>query len=258
MGRGREDIDRVADRSLAQLALLTEKIAEHTAGDIVIVDRIEGTTTGVVREIHQPPEDLVFLLKDAVHYMRCALDFLAWRLVEVNGSVPDSSTAFPIAKASSRYAALLNARLKGASPKHIAMVDALAPRPGGDERFVDLNEIDNTYKHRLMPLAMMTSGAMRIKTYVGESAETAVEQGAIVLVPLEYHELQVGDTVTLPTVTVESGGVGGKPYSRMEHDQVFAPGVRLVQPDRVVSADRVKLVIEGVYEAIQPLLAEVQ
>lgn len=257
MGRGREDINRTTDRSLAQLALLNETLTEHTARGVVIVDPIQGTTTGVVRAIHQPPEDLVFLLKDAVHYMRCALDYLAWRLVEVNGGVPSSSTAFPIGKSTSRYTTLLNERLRGASPEHIAMVDALEPRPGGDERFVDLNEIDNNYKHRLLPLAMMTSGAMRIRSYHGQSAQTAVEQGNLVLVPIEFSELQVGETVSLRTVTAESGGANGRPYTRMEHEQVFSAGVRLVQPDRIVSVDRVSTVILGVHEAIQELVAEV-
>jgi hypothetical protein len=81
------------------------------------------------------PRQWGVLIGEFAHNARSALDYLAWQLVLMNGGRPDHWTQFPIVFTPwdwhGRHGA---ARLRGASARHIGMVEAVQPfgRPHDD------------------------------------------------------------------------------------------------------------------------------
>jgi len=116
----------------------------------------------------QPPVSWSLLIADAIHNARCALDQLAWRLVETDGGKPGDGTYFPIADAEVGYGGKLRSGLAGAKPETRASVKALQPWKGGDDDLWRLHRLDIIDKHRLLiPVGAALRGILLNMTLPG-------------------------------------------------------------------------------------------
>lgn len=142
--RARRLVDDVSARARDYFAEDPFTLEEHedsgTDGWLILRARVRS----------QPPVELPALAGDAVHNARSALDHLAWRLVEANGSIPDEYTCFPIADQPTGYRKKLKRALRGAAPEVWDAVRAMSPWRDGDDLLWKLHRLDVVDKHRLL------------------------------------------------------------------------------------------------------------
>jgi hypothetical protein len=112
------------------------------------------------------------LIGEFAHNARSALDYLAWQLVKANGQSPNRFTQFPIVFTPWDWHGRFGARrLRGASERHVGMVELLQPygRPHADgfywtsHDFLEhplavLSFLSNEDKHRVL---LVTTAALQ-------------------------------------------------------------------------------------------------
>ena len=100
------------------------------------------------------PPTLPVVLSDIIHNMRAALDYIIFELARLDTGKPQDGTQFLIediksdpAKPNRGFDGRKAKHLKGLSPKHLGMVEALQPY-NGVEWTKSLRNISNPDKHR--------------------------------------------------------------------------------------------------------------
>jgi len=98
-----------------------------------------------------PDKGMALYIGDAVHNLRCALDYLITACA-VHNRKPTNITEFPFVKAGGRKADLKKGIFKArdADPRAAKLVWKARPYPRGNTLLVALNELDRFDKHRLI------------------------------------------------------------------------------------------------------------
>ncbi|WP_145206937.1 hypothetical protein, partial [Sphingobium sp. B2] len=111
-----------------------------------------------------PDKALALYVGDAVHNLRCALDYLITACAKANGGREDR-TEFPIVKAGGKKADLTKGlwKLKDAGPLATELVKRARPYPRGNPYLVAVGELDRFDKHRLI-LAVQSSVDISVRT----------------------------------------------------------------------------------------------
>lgn len=166
-----------------------------------------------LRFFEPPPQEWGLLIGEFAHNARSALDYLAWQLVKANGKLPTRFTQFPIIQSPFDWPGRQGAgRLRGASDRHIEMVERLQPYHRRDSLdgasfgrltrwhpLPFLSFLSNEDKHRV--LVVTTTALQSIGWDVIDSRDIAplTDIGHAFLGPLE-------DDATLLTIPVTSTG----------------------------------------------------
>ncbi|MGI8885724.1 MAG: hypothetical protein ACR2G9_02235 [Gaiellaceae bacterium] len=156
--RSRELLNQILTEQTESREGIEKQIAKHEH----YVTTLEYDRDGpwqVVRcteHLPEPPVRWAFLVGDAMHNARSALDHLACRLVERAGKQPSRRTAFPIrAKEpkTNREIETFEAAIKGMSESHKTSIRRLQPYANkSDEarRLLAVAALDNADKHQLL------------------------------------------------------------------------------------------------------------
>jgi hypothetical protein len=94
--------------------------------------------------------DVALIAGDAIHNLRSALDFVAWQLVEVNGTRPSRRTSFPVADSWKEFENAGPGYIKGASEQAVELLRKVRPYKGGNNALWRLHRLDVADKHRLL------------------------------------------------------------------------------------------------------------
>ncbi len=121
-----------------------------------------------VRIHANPPDELGLILGDALHNARSALDHVACGLVLAGGGTVTGQIAFPAAGSKAGWAETVRRRLKGATSKAAAAVQALAVYPGGDDKLHSLHILDIEDKHKLLIPVGMSMRTFNLHTDFGD------------------------------------------------------------------------------------------
>ncbi|WP_141932007.1 hypothetical protein [Microbacterium sp. SLBN-146] len=249
---GRTGIDLLLERGKLRVDELVALARELFASGAVAHEPIPGTETARVHIGAKPDAAWAFLAMEATHNVRCALDQLAWRLVEIDGGTPGRHTCFPIADKAEGYGAALKNALRGASQAHRDAVRGLMPYRTGDDRFPDLQDVDNTYKHRLMIPAVVSSTGLEMRVSL-----EGVEQLAFRVNIPGGGALTDGQVVVTPAPFEAGGGDGELPPMRIDHGVTVEVAFHLPHLGRTISVERLYECVHGIAEAIEPLVADV-
>ncbi|MFS0912801.1 hypothetical protein AB3M89_13520 [Microbacterium sp. 179-I 3D2 NHS] len=118
----------------------------------------------------KPPAELFGTLAgEAIHQARAALDHLAWQVVLREGGTPTESTCFPIHDRATGFGDRLRASLPGVSQDVREILREIAPRLGGDERFVTLHRLDIVDKHRMLLSALLGEHGVQINFHSSDN-----------------------------------------------------------------------------------------
>jgi hypothetical protein len=94
---------------------------------------------------------LAVIAGDAIHNLRCALDYLAFQLVESGGGKTHAGTMFTVFKnAQSSWRSRDGAGIHGADPNAIFLWKRMKPYAGGNPRLWALHRLDILDKHQLL------------------------------------------------------------------------------------------------------------
>jgi hypothetical protein len=123
----------------------------------------------------EPPIQLSLLAGEIAYQLRSALDHLVYQLISANGQTPDRKGQFPIFKSPNEYESRAGPMIQGLSPRAGAVIESLQPyhrhiATGYDTLWM-LNDLNNTDKHRLVPVCLMAGGEMRVVFPYGEYSE---------------------------------------------------------------------------------------
>lgn len=126
-----------------------------------------------MRPLYILPPEVPAMTGDVVHNLRCALDHLAFQLVQVGitfgETAPENwaNIQFPIFHSFESYEAGKRRRIQGARREAIEAIDALKPYKGGNEPIWLLSRLDNTDKHSyILPIGEdFILGGISLKAY---------------------------------------------------------------------------------------------
>lgn len=127
-----------------------------------------------VPDYHPVPIDLVLLAGEVVHQLRSALDHLVWDLVVKNTGLPPAGTdsGYPIFRTAEGYSQRAPKKVKGVSQSAADRIRALQPFHLGDHAEEELTwavqELNNTDKHRLIPVAVVYAFVGAVHMTVGD------------------------------------------------------------------------------------------
>ena len=123
-----------AIKHIDELGVVTKEFIESTP---YTIERDTEPHTGYhrfkVANLKTPPLQLGLIAGDVIHYLRSALDHLAYQLVLVNGQFPLRQTCFPIFDDHAKYKTMDLRKVKGMSQAAIDAIDAAKPYKGGNE-----------------------------------------------------------------------------------------------------------------------------
>jgi hypothetical protein len=126
-----------------------------------------------VRPLNVYPPEIPAITGDVVHNLRCALDHLAFHLVQIGITFGETAPAkwediqFPIFPSLESYKAGKGRRIQGARREAIEAIDALKPYKDGCEALWLLRRLDNTDKHSfILPIGEdVIVGGVSLKAY---------------------------------------------------------------------------------------------
>ncbi len=181
------------EERLAGVRLKIERAEQHVRDlHAVLTAFMNGNPYRLVAELDADTGDKVFRVRmsapipsdwpaiagDVAHNLRSALDHLAWQLVLAGGGTPDRDTAFPIRESQAKYETTAKgAKIRGASPSAIHILDALKPYQGGNDGLWVLSAVNNHDKHKLMVGAAFTVSRLVIQKKPSPSRFTSSFNG---------------------------------------------------------------------------------
>jgi hypothetical protein len=120
------------------------------------LDDQTGDLVYYVESVPAIPEELAFMLGDAIHNLRGTLDHLAYALVSATGVVPQKNASFPISDTAKDFPALARGKIPGVREYCYHLLDRIQPYKGGwGHHLWQLHQLDIVDKHRLV-LAIAT------------------------------------------------------------------------------------------------------
>jgi hypothetical protein len=136
--------------------------ATHTRDDGGEI-RVTVAATGVSPE---PPVILPLLAGEVLHQLRSAMDHVVHQLFVTNNLTPTTKTGFPIFKTKDGYLARGVTMIQGIPASAANRIQAVQPFHRGDRYPEDplwmLQTLDNTDKHRLIPVSVISGGWLTI------------------------------------------------------------------------------------------------
>jgi hypothetical protein len=115
-------------------------------------------------EAKDPPPVFALIAGEIIQNLRCSLDYLAWKLVEVNGNKPGRVNSFPILHheaTNEDEQKVFDAKVKGMSDEAIEVIKSLKPYKGGDNILWALHQLNNVDKHRMLFTVLMGLSSFR-------------------------------------------------------------------------------------------------
>lgn len=161
----------------------------NAAGDTHFIARESGPVLSL---------DVPLLAGECAYQLRSALDHLIHQLVIANGN-QDKLTSrrhqFPIFATLDGFDAKANAMINGVSDSARALIEAAQPyaRPAADsscDLLWLLQDLNNTDKHRLIPVSLLALGELRVRTSADDvtfadririAGNEALQDGALLL-----------------------------------------------------------------------------
>jgi hypothetical protein len=124
------------------------------------------------------PIDLILIAGEVAHQLRSALDHLVWQLVIANTGLPPPRPAtriqFPIFKTEAGYNERAPSMIVGVSDNARMRIQAAQPYHAGPDAERTLTwvvqQLNNTEKHRIIPVTTSYSFVGRVRMFVGDSA----------------------------------------------------------------------------------------
>jgi hypothetical protein len=146
--------DEVAAQAKREMVIerRNEQVLEHT--DLEMRVRYEARFSNVP----EVPERARILLGDIVHSTRGALDYLVAQVSELDSGGVQPQTQFLTCDSNTEFAKEARRRLRGLSPAHVAMIEAVQPYNPGGEWTKWLRDFSNRDKHN--DLVIVASGVM--------------------------------------------------------------------------------------------------
>lgn len=142
---------------------------------------LDHTTMVITIGPFEPPDDWVFQIGDALHNMRVALDYLAYRVVTKHSSIVDEDqVAFPIFDDPVKFNARAGRSLKGVPSGIRDAFERLQPYPGrsrfGFNILLLLSELENVHKHRHLLATFPGVDSMTFEVFNDPSNVVKVER----------------------------------------------------------------------------------
>lgn len=195
-----------------------------------------------VRVVQEPSDPVIpLLIGEAAHCLRQALDHLAYRLAAaIHGMDPppnEESAGFPIYTGNSHQLdSTLQAKIapKKSLPAGLyAILDGLQPYKGGDNEYLAaLHLLDNTDKHRFLPL---TAGVAEVTNfYIGSLSVSSLQGPRVGAVE---DEAPVITWIPIPDT-----------HTNMQFE--FAPGIAFGKSSPVAPGQPVTVVFEGILRLV--------
>lgn len=149
------------------------------------------------------PDDLSFMLGDAIHNLRSTLDHLACALVIASGSEPNSKTAFPIFDTPEAFSEMSRGKVPGLGKMALETLDRVQPYKKGWGNWAwQLHKLDIIDKHRLL----LTVSTIPVARSILPSEKTAYNNGKTIIGPtsLFFRQMVLADSA--PVIeTVKAG-----------------------------------------------------
>lgn len=177
-----------ADRHLAEARGLIQKFGKSCVNHIVADNDTDPNPSIILRTTPDLPPFLPIVVSDVIHNLRAALDYVVFELAfHDSGRVQDGTQFliedFKIHPTDPRlgFDGKRRQRLKGLSPKHVGMIEALQPYKGVDWTKT-LRNISNPDKHR--KLTALSDSGYYTMTHVGQ---TRLETKPLVIKPDDWE-----------------------------------------------------------------------
>jgi hypothetical protein len=192
-------IDKKLERSQAHIYNLEQQVSSFRKREPYTLrvreDIQDGERVGRViaiknGQIDDPDSALVLLAGEALYQLRSALDHLVHQLVIVAGNRPERLNQFPIFQTPDDYKRKAGKRIAGVSTSVAALIEGEQPynrKPHAasqDELWI-LQDLNNTDKHRFVPITVLGIGGIRLFDKKGTlchitSPDTVLEDNQLV------------------------------------------------------------------------------
>jgi len=185
-----------------------------------------------VRIIPEIPQSIRFMLGDAIHNLRSALDHAAYAVVKAGTSQPDTHTYFPVFDDPKAYASMLKSRVPGLRQHCYEVFDRIQPYKNGWGHWIwQLHRLDIIDKHRLL-LAISTIPVARTATPSDKSAP-GIHKGIVAAaMPVFFQQLIFGSHPRVSVKAVETGDeIGRFPATEEYENMGFGFDVALDEPE---------------------------
>lgn len=113
------------------------------------------------------PVDIPLQAGDAVHNLRSSLDHLVCHLIAANGNSITNRSEFPIFETSPKDKSKFMAKVQGAHPIAINLIEAAQPYNTGVDDLRKLHELDIADKHRLLLVVAMSNLKAAVELWDG-------------------------------------------------------------------------------------------
>lgn len=199
-----------------------------------------------LEQLEDIPTNIPLLIGDACNNLRSALDHLLWQLWLLYNPSFDGTVFFPICDTEDRFKTkTVWGYIKGLSDIQRAAIESLQPYKTGNPALSFLRDVNNTDKHRIIPVISHIVNVKKIRL-------TADTTNALLEVPLPYQiSIQ-----RIKHTKVEDGAI----LARIPIN-AFSRGTKV----RVQSYANINFAFEGcktangqiIYDAINAMLSEV-
>lgn len=194
-----------AKKHIQKLNALIESYRAAEPYTMVVHQKAEGIF-GVIVVLNDPPEDIPFVIGDAVHNMWSALDHAICGIVRsVNGNA--KGVQFPFAKNAECLERTVKERhIARAGEKVVAEIESLRPYRGGDPAIIGLHDLDVEDKHRRIITVSKYAGtpSQRVTDEAGNEVFSApfnpltgLENGKEVFLGPRLGNLKLGQNIKI-------------------------------------------------------------
>jgi hypothetical protein len=132
--------------------------------------KVEGMTVSAIWP-PEPPPMFGVRVGEVVYNLRAALDYLVYRLAQLDSGEVVESTQFPIEDTAEGFKRRRTRFLRGVNPTHIAAIEELQPYNGADWARL-LRDLSNIDKHRALHVAGYQASS-NVRINVGGTEEEA-------------------------------------------------------------------------------------
>ncbi|HUD06600.1 MAG TPA: hypothetical protein VMR34_01815 [Candidatus Saccharimonadales bacterium] len=154
--------------------------------------------------IEEVPEKIALIAGDVIQNLRSALDHLAYKLFLINSSdgTLNRDIYFPIAEDLARSDSKKSRQTSGMSQNAKDLIDSIKPYKGGNDRLWQINELNNTDKHRLLVTVGASLDRVDLGTSISVELQKLVPGVEIPKIPAFFKTavlspLKVGDTLLI-------------------------------------------------------------
>ncbi len=196
----------------------------------------ENVRTGQVRfyvaSVPIIPDELAFMLGDALHNLRSTLDHLAYALVTIAGGKPDRGTSFPISSTAEAYRDSWPRKVPGLRQPCYKVLDRIqAYKDGVGHRLWQLHQLEIVDKHRLL----LTIASVPVGRTMTPSERAAFEVRKTIIGPRAFAMRQYAFAASKPIQVPMQAGyeLGTFQTSEVNENMGFAFDIAINEPNIV-------------------------